>query len=193
MPTKFKSSAERGRTTRGQIVIYGMMILLSAAVPVPYVHGWWTAHHQALAVEATPTPANQVQRPTATIAPTPTQDAQLAQAQPTPTEDQRREWKHVPASQIDPGPMPAATPPPATEPARSTPDPVEARHTQWQTLHDAYVVQVRARVQSAKTDAEKSQIQRDIAAWQRANPEPSKPTPTPTPNVNGERQIPFIR
>ena len=185
MQTKFKSSSQRSRTTRGQIVIYGMMILLSAATPVPYVYGWWTARRQALAAEVTPAPASQVQ-PTATTAPQP---AQAAQVQPMPTEDERREWKHIPPSQIDPGPMPTAAQPAAFQPTTPTPDPVEIRHAQWQTLHAAYVMQVRARVQAAKTDAEKGQIQREIAAWQRANPEPPRPTATPAINANGEEQI----
>lgn len=188
MQTKFNGSSQRSRATKGQVVLYGAMILLSAAAPVPYAYGWWTARHQALAAETTPAPSNQVQQPTTTT-PQPAPATQFVQVQPTPTEDQRREWKHIPPSQIDPGPMPTIAQPAAFQPATPTPDRVEVRHAQWQALHDAYVMQVRARVQAAKTDAEKGQIQREITVWQRANPEPPKPTATPTLNANGEEQV----
>ena len=186
MPTKFKSSTERGRMTRGQAVIYGVMILLSVATPVPYVYGWWTARHPVSPATAS---ASEVRRASQEPQPEPTRSVQVQEIP-----------RHLPASQIEAEETPAMTPTRSEEgltnaqaqtftvPAPA-PDPATTRWQAWRTMHDAYANQVKARMVAAKTDGEKGQIQRDILAWQRNNPEPPRPATTPARNTNGEEQI----
>ena len=150
----------------------------------------------------TPAPVSAIQ-PAQVQQPTP---AQVAQVQPVatpepPTDAMMAEWRHVPrgqeenyaayerrlaAQQVTPAPTPYLAPEVA-----ATPDPIAVRYANWKSLHDGYVTQVRARVQAARTDAEKGQIQRDIATWKAANPEPPKPASTPGMTAGGYEEIPI--
>ena len=133
--------------------------------------------------QAAPVSTTQVPAATATATETPYQatDAQMA------------EWRHVPPGQeanyeayrqrvAAQQPTPAPTPYLMPEVVAATPDPVAARYGAWKTMRDAYAKQQLVRAQNAKSDAEKGQIQREIALWRQNNPEPPKPATSQNPD-----------